>query len=257
MASRILNLRRPDVCVGCGSPLASGDRARWDQVARTVTCPRCWEVEVEPGASLAREHQRRKAKREARTRAAHPRIGGLLLALRDAPQHERAFRQGELGERTVAASLEKRTADGPASILHNRRMPGGRGDIDHLAIAPTGVFVIDAKAHRGKVRVANPLFGQPRLLVAGRNRTRLIDGLERQLAAVGAALIDSGCADVPTQGVLCFMEADLPVLGTMNIRGHLVLYPRAVAKRLNAPGPLAKETIDAVGHTLSVAFPPA
>jgi hypothetical protein len=239
----------------------------WDQAAGAVTCLRCWRPAVGPvaaaqdrgaaGASLAREHRRRRANREARTRAAHPRIGGLLLALRDAPQHERAFQQGELGERAVAVSLEKRTAAGPATILHNRRMPGGRGDIDHLAIAPTGVFVIDAKAHDAKVRVANPLFGQPRLLIAGRNRTRLIDGLERQVAAVRAALLASGYPGVPVQGVLCFVNADLPLLGTTRIRGHLVLYPKAVAKRLNASGPLPKETIDAVDHALSVAFPPA
>ncbi len=37
-------------------------------------------------------------------------------------------------------------------------MPGGHGNIDHLAVAPTGVFVIDAKDIKGKVRVANPLF---------------------------------------------------------------------------------------------------
>ena len=73
-------------------------------------------------------------------------------------------------------------------ILHNRRMPGDQGDIDHIAIAPTGVFVIDAKAIQGGVEICRPWFGQPKLLVGGRDRTRFIDGLGRQVAAVHKAL---------------------------------------------------------------------
>jgi hypothetical protein len=161
-----------------------------------VTCAACRETTAEPsatqtmrpvldrgqpGASVVREYQRRKSNREARTRKAHPRIGGLLLALRSTPQHESAFHLGELGEQAVAASLEQRTAHGPAIILNDRRMPGGRGNIDHLAIAANGVFVIDAKNIKGKVRVAKPLFGAAKLRIAGRNRTKLIDGLDRQV----------------------------------------------------------------------------
>src|ERR1700683_2431630 len=173
----MLNLRWPAVCVVCGTALPAGSRARGDNTTRTVTCAACAESSAEPGAepnaqagaaestlsaiergqagaSIAREYQRRKRKRESRTRETHPWVGGLLLALRGTPQHESAFHQGDLGEKAVATYLEKHTASGPAIILHNRRMPGGRGDIDHLAIAPAGVFVIDAKNVKGKVRVA-------------------------------------------------------------------------------------------------------
>jgi hypothetical protein len=206
---------------------------------------------------LGREHQRRRANREARTRAAHPLIGGLLLALRDAPQHEEAFRLGELGEKAVGASLERRTAGGPTIILHNRRMPGGRGDIDHIAIASSAVFVIDAKARGGKVRVTHPLVSAPKLTIAGRDRTSLIDGLDRQVLAVRSALAAAGDQDVPVQGVLCFTTADLPLLGTVKIRGYVLLYPRAVAKRLNTPGALQLTAIDKLAHALAAAFPPA
>jgi hypothetical protein len=211
----------------------------------------------QPGASAAREYQRRKRNREASTRKAHPRIGGLLLALRPAPQHELAFHTGELGERAVAASLEQRTPDGPAIILNDRRMPGGRGNIDHLAIAPTGVFVIDAKNIKGKVRVAKPLFGAAKLRVSGRDRTKLIDGLDRQVSVVRPVLEASGHADVPVQGVLCFTTADLPLLGTPKMRGHLLLYRKALAKRLNANGPLQPSVIEALARILAAALPPA
>ena len=239
---------------------------------RTVTCTSCTATPAEPdaaetprpaidrgqaGASAAREHRRRKSNREARTRARHPWIGALLLALRREPQHELAFQRGAEGERAVAAYLERRTAGRSTILLHDRRMPRGHGNIDHIAVAPSGVFVIDAKNIKGKVRVATPLFGTTRLLIEGRERTKLIDGVDRQVAAVRDALVGNGHGNVPVQGVLCFTVADLPLLDTRKIRGHLLLHRRRLAKRLNSDGQLQAAAIDAIAETIAVALPPA
>jgi Nuclease-related domain len=265
----MLKLRRPDVCVVCAGELPAGSLAWWDCVTRTVTCASCKAAPAEPdaaeaprppidrgqpGASAAREHRRRESNREARTRSRHPLIGALLLALRRAPQHELAFQQGAEGEQAVAAYLERRTARRPTILLHDRCMPRGHGNIDHIAVAPTGVFVIDAKNIKGKVRVARTLFGGTKLMVAGRERSKLIDGLDRQVGAVRDALAADG---VPVQGVLCFTVADLALLGPRKIRGHLLLHRRGLAKRLNADGPLRGAAIDAVAETIAVVFPRA
>lgn len=265
----MLKLRWSGVCSVCGAALPAGTRAWWDAAAQTVTCAACQETRAEPsvehtmrpeldrgrpGASAAREHQRRKSNRETRTRQAHPRVGGLLLALRGTPQHESAFHRGALGEEAVAESLERLAAAGPTILLHDRRMPGGHGNIDHLAIAPTGVFVIDAKNIKGKVRVAKPLFGAAKLRITGRDRTKLIDGLDRQVAAVRDALTTNAHGDVPVQGVLCFTTADLPLLGTLKMRGHLLLHRKALAKRLNASGPLQPPAIESIARTLAAAL---
>lgn len=135
-------------------------------------------------------------------------------------------------------------------------MPGGRGNIDHLAIAPTGVYVIDAKAIRGSVRVARPLFGAPKLLVNGRNRRKLVDGLDRQVAAVRQVLTSIGRADVPVHGVLCFTEADLPLFGCA-IGGHRLRHPRATARALNRKGVLGDQAIGELARELGGALPPA
>jgi hypothetical protein len=201
-------------------------------------------------------HERRKAYREARTRADHPHIGGLIIALRDAPQHERAWLTGQIGEDAVAEALERRTAEGSVILLHDRRMPGSRANIDHVAVAPTGVYVIDAKAWTGSVKVARPIFGPAKLLIDGRDRTKLIDGLDRQVEAVHAALADQHAA-VPLHGVLCFTRADLPLLSTLKMRGHLLLYRKALAKRLNARGDLEPPAIHQLASTIADAFPPA
>jgi len=282
MPSRFLHLRRPDACCVCNRAIPAGTRAWWDAHNRAVTCLDCrtgCPASGEPlpearaelvqeargaaaldrgraGASAGREHLRRRRNREARTRARHPHLGGLLLAFKGSPRHELAFRQGARGERTVARALERRTARGPAVILHDRRMPGGYGNIDHLAVAPRGVFVIDAKAVRGKVRVARPLLGRQELRVRGRNRQKLLDGLDRQVAAVRGVLDRRGHRDVPVAGVLCFTEADLPLFGA-EIRGHRLDRCRGLARRLNRRGSLSADAIDELARTLASDFPAA
>ena len=267
----MLRLRRPDECVACGHPLAAGAQAWWNADARSVTCTGCASETSsdeltrlgdvrdrgQAGTSVTREHQRRRAAREARVRRSHPHIGGLLLALGSAPQHETAFARGAIGERRVGEVLEARTVDTPAIVLHDRRMPAGAGNIDHLAIAPTGAFIVDAKHYSGKVTVQRPLRGVPRLMIAGRDRSRLLKGLERQIIAVRHALTRVGCDAVPIQGVMCFTEADLPLIGTLQIRGHEMLYPKRLAKRLAARGPIEPDVIRMLAGEWTAAFPSA
>jgi len=277
-----MQLHRPDICRSCGCSIAGGARAYWDAERRTVTCLSCFragskraaaprhartgagavtrrQAGVErgrAGASAGREYLRRRANREARRRRRHPWIGGLLLSISGPPQHERAWDVGRRGEESVASALERRIENGPARILHDRRMPGG-GNIDHIAIAPRGVFVIDTKAVRGKVRVSQPLLGSPKLRVSGRDRTKFADGLDRQVGAVREALERIASGEVPVQGVLCFTKADLPLLGASQIRGHRLHYRRALARKLNRTGPLSPEQIESLTVSLAAAFPPA
>src|SRR4051812_39479759 len=97
------------------------------------------------GGSARREHDRRKARREADLRARRPRIGGLLLAFDDAP--ERRWAHGAQGEELVAEALANRGAPSVA-VLHDRRMPRSRANIDHLVVAPSGIWVVDTKRYK-------------------------------------------------------------------------------------------------------------
>src|SRR3954454_24729381 len=124
------------------------------------------------GASARREHERRRANREKRVRDKHPRIGGALLALRDDPTHEAVWARGARGEEHVAKFLAKYLDDG-VLVLHDRRIPGSRANIDHIAVARSGVWVIDSKRYKGKVAASKPLFGKAKLTVAGRDKTKL------------------------------------------------------------------------------------
>jgi len=89
--------------------------------------------------------------------------------------------RGALGEERLGAML-----DGPASgrlaVLHDRGLPGSRANIDHIVVAPGGVWVVDAKRYKNRrphLRTEGGLI-RPRvekLYVGSRSCTRLVDGV--------------------------------------------------------------------------------
>lgn len=187
-----------------------------------------------PGGSARREHERRRARREAMTRERHPRLGNLLLRVQSAPANETAWGTGAAGEEELAAHLAK-TCPG-VIVLHDRRMPRSRANIDHPAVAPSGVFVIDAKRYKGKIEIRKPFFGSPSLFIAGRNKTKLVEGLARQQEAVRSALAEA-LPEMPVHACFCFLNPEvqaggsgLPLFRTLSIDGFQLFYPRKLSK---------------------------
>jgi hypothetical protein len=206
------------------------------------------------GASARREGERRRLQLEARVRERHPRIGGVILALQETPQHERSWARGADGEELVAQALTKHCAVIP--VLHDRRIRGSRANIDHIAIAASGVWVIDTKRYKGKLHVAKPLFGTPTLRIAGRDKSKLVEDLAKQVELVAAALSDMGAA-VPVHGCLCFVYTELPMLGAPSIGGLRIFGRRGLARQLNAAGWVTPDAAAAVATGLAERFPPA
>jgi hypothetical protein len=211
------------------------------------------------GAGARREHELRKERREAKTREAHPRIGGLMLEFQDTPQSEKAWQTGAIGEEAVASHLAKTCPD--VVVLHDRRMPESRANIDHIAVAPSGVFVIDAKRYKGKIEVRKPFFGDAKLVIRGRDKSKLVEGLKRQVDAVkhGLSLIEQ---DVPVGGCFCFINPDgqaggsgIPLFRTLSIDGLPLYYPRRLSKRLNQPGPFGGGQIEVLAEALVELLP--
>ena len=213
------------------------------------------------GGSSRREYERRKAKRESETRQRHPHIGGLLLKIREAPRHETAWATGASGEEALAAFLDRRCPD--VFVLHDRRMPRSRANIDHVAIGPSGVHLIDAKRYRGKIEVRKPFFGDAELWIAGRKKSKLVESLARQVNAVHS-VIDAIAPGTPVHGCFCFLNpngqlggTDMPLFRTLRIQGYPLLYPRKLAKLLSQPGELQRERMYSITAMLAQRFPSA
>ncbi len=253
----------------CSAELTAKAEAIYERSSKTVRCLTHDEAtdaspepleEVDsgsPGASARREFERRKAKREERTRTKHPKLGGLILALSDDPQSTRAWDTGALGEERLGNRLNELASDS-LRTLHDRRIPGSRANIDHIAVAPTGVYVIDAKKYKGRPQLKlEGGFLRPRvekLLVGTRDCTRLVDGVLKQVDIVRGLVGD----DLPVHGVLCFVEADWPLIGgSFTIRGVQALWPKRLYPKLKADGPLLTQTVAEVHRRLASSLPPA
>jgi hypothetical protein len=208
------------------------------------------------GSSARHEHERRKAKREQEFRDGHPRTGKLRLRWQAAPGHEQVWAIGAVGEEHVARVFAKHL-DEAAAVLHDRRIPGSRANIDHLAVAPSGVWVIDAKRYKNKkVTVTRPLFGQGKLLIGGRDNSKLVEGLAKQVALVRTALAEIA-PDAPIHGALCFVDSELPMLGTLRFKGYPMLRAKPLAKQINAAGPLSADEARTLFVALAARFPGA
>ncbi|HXR44041.1 MAG TPA: nuclease-related domain-containing protein, partial [Pseudolysinimonas sp.] len=133
-------------------------------------------------------------------------------------------------------------------VLHDRRIPGSKANIDHIAIGPRGVFVIDAKHYTGgpTLRTSGGLFSPrvEKLMIGSRDHTSLVAGVHKQVRLVDDALESAGLSHVPTFGMLCFVEAEWPLIGgDFTIDGVEVLWPRKAVARVTASGPLVAEDV--------------
>lgn len=289
---KTMRLRYAGACRVCGTALPAGTEAVYERTTKTVRClshdagspadadghqrdeSAAASVEAGPspehspppetpldsgaaGASARREFERRKARREERIRTSHPKLGGPILALTDEPQSTTAWDTGARGEEQLGKGLDERSSD-RLRLLHDRRIPKSRANIDHLAVAPTGVYVIDAKKYRGRphLKVEGGILRPrvERLLVGSRDCSRLVDGVVKQVDVVHGLLGE----DVPVQGVLCFVEADWPLIGGAFVtRGVQALWPRKLYPQLALDGPLGDDRIAEVHRTLARGLPPA
>ena len=271
-----MRLRYAGTCVLCGSALDRGGSAVYSRITRTVRCLGCRSegsaAEPEParelpvvdgaaGASARREFDRRHQAREERVRARAPRVGGLLLALFDDQQSTKAWDTGAAGEEHVGKALD--AAAGPTfRVLHDRRVPRSRANLDHVVVCASGVVVIDAKRYKGRPRhVVEGGFLRPRvdkLLVGTRDCTRLVTAVLGQAGVVRSALGPDLDADVDVTAALCFVDADWPLVGgSFVIDGVAVTWSRRLVSVLGRPGPIDEETIADVHRRLAAALPPA
>lgn len=211
--------------------------------------------------SIRRNREREAARRSTAGRALRV-LAGPTKAERRSRVAEGQWARGAVGEQMLARDIARRC---PAvAMLHDRAVRGSRANIDHLAVTPGGVFVIDAKRYKGRITVAGGLLRRERLLIAGRDRTKLIDGLERQVELVRRTLAAAGFEAVPVHGCLCFVQpeglladVELPLLRTLRVRGFPLYYSRRLCRRLNGPGPVSGEEAEQLVRALEDGFPAA
>jgi nuclease-like protein len=264
---RRLRLRYPATCSVCGLALSARNEAFWDRAAKTATCLACGPVDRPleagvAGASAAAEADRRLRRRVDGVRRRNGDHAAALAEIVGPGEPSiSSWRNGSQGESRLAAFIERAVRDGVVA-LHDRWIPGTRRNIDHIFVAPSGVWVVDAKSYKGKVvkRDVGPFWrAENKLYVAGRDRSYLADGVESQVEAVLAALrTDVALGGTRVNGALCFVDSEWGLLDSpFRIGPVWVLYPGALRKRLQKQGPLSPPVIERIARRLALFLPAA
>jgi hypothetical protein len=185
------------------------------------------------------------------------RLSGVVKFLFADPQSTKAWAVGSEGERLLAERLQSLVGD-RAVLLHDRRVPRKTSNIDHIAIAASGVWVIDAKKYKGVVhqRDVGRFFKiDNRLYVGSRDCTRLADGVQRQIDVVRIALDDD---DIPIFGSLCFIDAEWKLFAKPFRQNDVwVSGPRRLAEMIAEPGSLEQSDVLAIAGRLASSLPAA
>ena len=255
-------------CSRCGIPLRAGEVAVYERATRSIRCVSCPTGEApadQPsfdagvaGGSARREYERRKENRESRVKDRFgQRLGGVVLALTDDPQSTRAWATGAQGEEKFAAALD---AIEGLRVLHDRRVPKSRANIDHIVIAPAGIFVVDAKNYRGRISIRNRgwlLRPDHRLYVGRRDCSALAAGLGWQVEAVAAALAAAGVAPLPpVTPVLCFINGEWPLFSAPDeFAGVRLVGTRSIRKLVAMPTVLDAPSIERLARLLATTLP--
>lgn len=273
-AGERMKLRYAGVCRLCGTELPARADAMYERATKTVRCVECpTDAMTEPvlesaesvalvepvdggvaGFSARREYERRKTKDEERLRQKWGKLGGIAVALSDERQSTKAWATGAVGEERLGARLDSLVSES-ITVLHDRRIPGSKANIDHIAVTTAGIWVIDAKRYKGKpeLRIEGGILRPrvERLLVGRRDCTMLVDGVLKQVE-----LVRDLVGEVPVTGALCFVEADWPLIGgAFTTRGVHALWPKRLAKLLTeADGSVE---VAAVRERLAAHFKPA
>lgn len=218
-----MRLRYAGTCRVCATALPARTEAIYERESKTVRCVSCPEPQPAPSAPTP----------------PMPTVSS--------------------GEERLGGHLDSLAGD-TLAVLHDRRIPKSRANIDHLVITTAGIWVVDAKRYRGRpdLRIEGGIL-RPRtetLMVGRRDCSALVEGVLKQVGLVRDVVGEQ----VPVRGVLCFVEADWPLIGgSFRTQDVEVLWPRRLGKLLAESEPSPGHPIDVINttHALAEHFPPA
>jgi hypothetical protein len=196
-----------------------------------------------PGAHRAREDAL------IREQGRHP--SALMMGMTDAPISTQAWQAGSAeAERVVCDRLTE--LGQVVSVLHGRRFPLARANVNHVVIGPNGVFVIAVKRYRNALLTVQP---PATLLVRGRDRSALITSMAAPIDAVRRVVDESEADGLPVTGVLCVMDARLQPFDRVELLGVAIRDADGTLDLVKDSGPLDHAGRDGLARMIAARLP--
>jgi hypothetical protein len=160
-------------------------------------------------------------------------------------------------ERRLGRLLDREL--GPVAIVLHDRQTGAGGRIDHLVVAASGVWVIDARHAAGKVE--RERIGRRRtaawLHLRNGQRVPIVEE-DESIDVVQGHLDRMGFGWLDVRPVVCLTNANWDVLRKpFEVDAKLVTWGRALVETIGVPGPLGPFDMRAVAIELSTRLPAA
>jgi hypothetical protein len=149
-------------------------------------------------------------------------------------------------------------------ILSDRRLPQGHGNVDHVVIATSGVWVIDSKNWEGKIEFKSSgglLDVDERLMVNGKDYSKLFDEIYAQVIPI-ATLVDD--RSIPIHPAIVFIDGNWGPRATLRIlrdnpyrrKNVWITWPKALVAKIKEREVLTAETATELGALLDRELPP-
>ena len=244
-------LRYGGTCDSCGATIAKREAGWHDAAMKKVRCQSCGpSVDATLPSGLAPSPVQ-----------SDP-VGGSA-ALREArSRRDPKWTKGAAGEYLMDLSLHNHLNEGSV-ILTDRGVPGTKSNIDHIVVAPSGVWIIDSKVWRGKIEYkSTSMFGmEKRLFVGGKDRTSAVEAIFNLVIPVAQVIGDKS---IPIKQALVFVDGDWSDASAARIvtsrpyqhLGVWISWPKAIWKKINEPGPLDADAVKRIGAHLEAHLRP-
>lgn len=249
-------MQHDDACSNCGAPMPAGSVGWWEDWTASARCEPCFRAGPDdtPAAGRRRSPGRAHSVDPSRRGGKH----GRFTVASDDPRLTNAWARGSDAERRLARHLGDDLIDA-AVVLHDRVVPKTRATVDHVVVAPSGVWVIDARTDGGRVEVreiGGRAAPEERLYLANRDWTRHLDACADLGETVRLMLTRAGIDLVPILPVLCLTSADWGPRALPLLVGEVVVaWPAAVLAAIVEDDGLDDATVDRIARALAAKLP--
>ncbi|MBG0819045.1 nuclease-related domain-containing protein [Planomonospora sp. ID82291] len=186
-------------------------------------------------------------------------VAAVLVAVVDTVyrwrNHEavRTWRQGAKGERRTARMLRPLRRRG-YTVLHDRALPTGQANVDHLIIGAAGVFVVDTKNWNRNKRITR----RGRYVHVGKTwGDNAVKGVLYESRRVAEALGAAIGRPVDVTPVLAIHGPNVPLLRVMKVEGVPLLRASQVRHWITRGGArLSVEEVARLSAAAEQLFPP-
>jgi hypothetical protein len=210
------------------------------------------------GKSAGEEYERRVRAREDRLkRNFGSKLGSFLSFVLTDSKNTEAWDKGRTGEIAVGATLNELAEENGWFVLHDRKIVGSKANIDHILITDRGIFVVDAKNMKGKIEVRTEggiLSRKEALFLEGRNQSRLIEGVRKQVSLVELALLNEALA-IPVRGLLAFVGGEFSIFFKPTEVDGILINGKGIKRSILEQPLLHGNNLKEINSVLIEAFP--